>query len=58
MLNVGESPRGKGGSTVVYFPQQQEKEKRKYQLMCSSAPTPFPGYPRLATVKVLFEVCF
>lgn len=35
MLNVGESLRGrKGGSAVVCFPQQQEKEKRKYQLGC------------------------
>lgn len=41
---------------VVYFPQQQEKEKRKYQLICGIAPTPFPGYPRSTTVRVFFEV--
>lgn len=29
MLNVGESLRGNRGSTAVYFPQQQEKEKGK-----------------------------
>lgn len=56
MLNVGESLRGDRGSMVVYFPQQQEKEKRKYQLIGKPAPTPFPGYSGLTTVKVHFEV--
>lgn len=32
-LKRGREPEGERGSTVVYFPQQQEKEKRKYQLI-------------------------
>lgn len=55
MLKRGREPEGERGSTVVYFPQQQEKEKRKYQLMCEIAPTPFPGYPRSTAARYSFK---
>lgn len=41
---------------LVYFPQQQEKEKGKYQLYTSDRTHAVPRLPGAAVVKVRFEV--
>lgn len=45
MFKRGREPEGERGSTVVYFPQQQEKEKGKYQLMVGDRTHAIPRLP-------------